>query len=56
MIKLMVSMNRRIFAESAAQASSACVPCLTVTELTTMPYGMRLARGFTILSGNKRDL
>lgn len=28
----------------------------TVSELSTMPYGMRLARGFAILSGNKHDL
>lgn len=28
----------------------------TVTELTTMPYGMRLTRGFALLSGNKHDL
>lgn len=28
----------------------------TLSELTTMPYGMRLARGFAILSGNKHDL
>lgn len=28
----------------------------TVSELSTIPYGMRLARGFAILSGNKHDL
>lgn len=28
----------------------------TVSELMTMPYGMRLSRGFAILSGNKHDL
>jgi hypothetical protein len=28
----------------------------SVSELSTMPYGMRLARGFAILSGNKHDL